>query len=121
MLKWRFQRYWNNWILNTTGCEELFAFQYLDTIRVKGKSQPASVYAPLRREDATTRREELLFWQDACELYRSGDFAKAVDAFTGLCQQFPDVKLYAVHAERARSLPRDPPADWDGVWTAIKK
>jgi adenylate cyclase len=103
------------------GCEDLFAFQYLDTIRVKGKSQPVSVYAPLRREDEAARREELLFWQDACELYRSGDFARAADAFTGLCKQFPDVKLYAVHAERVRSLLRNPPPDWNGIWTAINK
>jgi adenylate cyclase len=103
------------------GCGELFAFQYLDTIRVKGKSQPVSVYAPLRREDEAARREELLSWHEACELYRSGDFTGAVDAFSGLCEQFPDMKLYAVYADRARSLRLNPPVDWTGIWTAANK
>jgi class 3 adenylate cyclase len=31
-------------------CAGAFAFQYLDTIRVKGKSQPVSVYTPMRPE-----------------------------------------------------------------------
>jgi adenylate cyclase len=103
------------------GCREAFAFQYLDTIRVKGKSQSVSVYAPLRPEDTSARREELHTWEEACGLYRSGDFVRAAEALTALCERFPEVALYAVYRDRVQSLLRDPPKIWDGIWTATKK
>ncbi|MDR2800485.1 MAG: adenylate/guanylate cyclase domain-containing protein [Desulfovibrio sp.] len=102
-------------------CGEAFAFQYLDTIRVKGKSQPVSVYAPLRLEDAAARREELLTWEEASGLYRSGDFSRAAEPLAALCERFPAVALYAVYRDRVQSLLRDPPKIWDGIWTATRK
>ncbi|MDR1489195.1 MAG: adenylate/guanylate cyclase domain-containing protein [Desulfovibrio sp.] len=102
-------------------CADKFAFQYLDTIRVKGKSQPVSVYAPMRRETEATRREEFLAWEEACGLYRSGDFAGAAAAFSSLCGSFPEARLYAVYRERAQTLLKNPPAHWDGIWTATGK
>ena len=103
------------------GCIDAFAFQYLDTIRVKGKSQPVSVYVPLRPEEAAARAEELAAWEKARALYREGDFAKAADALAALREQFPDRKVYAVYAERARKLRDDPPGRWDGIWTTTGK
>jgi adenylate cyclase len=103
------------------GCADAFAFQYLDTIRVKGKSRPVGVYAPMRLEDGAVRREELLAWDEACGPYRSGDFAAAFAAFAALCGLFPEAGLYALYRERARSLSRNPPAEWDGIWTATSK
>ncbi|MDR2800456.1 MAG: adenylate/guanylate cyclase domain-containing protein, partial [Desulfovibrio sp.] len=103
------------------GCGEAFAFQYLDTIRVKGKSQPVSVYAPMRPEAGIARRGELHAWEEACGLYRSGDFARTVEALAALCERFPEVTLYAVYRDRAQSLLRDPPETWDGIWTATRK
>jgi adenylate cyclase len=103
------------------GCAGAFAFQYLDTIRVKGKSQPVSVYAPMRPEAGAARREELLAWDEACCFYRSGDFAKAAAAFAGLCECFPQAGLYAAYRERAQTLLQNPPEHWDGIWTATSK
>jgi adenylate cyclase len=102
-------------------CGEAFAFQYLDTIRVKGKSRPVGVYAPLRPEDAAARREEFHAWEEACGLYRSGAFTRAAEALAALCGRFPETVLYAVYRDRARSLLRDPPEMWDGIWTATRK
>jgi adenylate cyclase len=103
------------------GCGENFVFQYLDTLRVKGKAQPVSVYIPLRPEEASARAEEIAAWNNACAMYREGDFAKAAASLTALRGQFPDRKAYAVYAERARKLRDDPPASWDGVWTLTSK
>jgi adenylate cyclase len=103
------------------GCGEAFAFHYLDTIRVKGKSQPVRVYAPLRREDAAARREEFLAWEEACGLYRSGDFPRAAESLAVLCKRFPEAALYAVYRERAQTLSQNPPEHWDGIWTATRK
>jgi adenylate cyclase len=103
------------------GCADMFAFQYLDTIRVKGKSQPVSIYTPMRHALALTRHEELLAWETASEHYRSGNFAKAAPLLADLCERFPETMLYRIYAERAQILLATPPADWDGVWIATEK
>jgi adenylate cyclase len=103
------------------GCGGAFAFQYLDTIRVKGKSQPVSVYAPLRPEAGTARREEFQAWEEACRLYRDGEFARAAEALAALHEGFPEAGLYAVYRERVQTLLRNPPEQWDGIWTATSK
>jgi adenylate cyclase len=103
------------------GCAGAFAFQYLDTIRVKGKSQSVSVYAPMRPEAGAARREELLAWDEACGFYRSGEFAGAAAAFAGLCERFPEAGLYDAYRERAKILLQNPPEHWDGIWTATSK
>ncbi|MDR0747477.1 MAG: adenylate/guanylate cyclase domain-containing protein [Helicobacteraceae bacterium] len=103
------------------GCGAAFAFEYLDTIRVKGKTQPVSIYAPIRLEDAIARREELLGWEEARVLYHGGDFERAAEALEALCERFPQVTLYAAYMDRAKNLLRDPPANWDGVWKMTTK
>jgi adenylate cyclase len=98
-----------------------FAFQYLDTIRVKGKTLPVEVYAPLRREEAEERREELAAWDKARESYRAGRFDEAAALCGQLAAGFPGRKLYALYAARARELALSPPKEWAGVWTAVSK
>jgi len=102
-------------------CGGAFAFQYLDVIRVKGKTQPVSIYLPMRREEADERREELTAWNEALEKYLAGDFATANVRLDALCEEFPETKLYAVFADRTFRLLREPPAFWNGIWTGTSK
>jgi adenylate cyclase len=78
------------------GCGEAFAFQYLDVIRVKGKTQPVSVYAPMRLENASARREELLGWEEARVLYRGGDFERPPKLLKRFANVFPKLR-YTPH------------------------
>jgi len=102
-------------------CGDAFAFQYLDIIRVKGKTQPVTVYQPLRHEEAMDRQEELVAWTQALERYLAGDFAAADTQLAALCENFPETKLYAVYADRTLRLLKDPPAIWTGIWTGVSK
>jgi len=79
-------------------CGDAFAWQFLDSIRVKGKTQPVDVYLPLRLEEAELRRDELALWEQAREMYAAEDFAAAGALLTTLCNDFPERKLYAVFA-----------------------
>jgi adenylate cyclase len=97
-------------------CGDAFAFQYLDTIRVKGKTQPVTVYLPLRREEAESRREELAVWEEARQRYTAGDFAEADTRLAALCAEFPETKLYAIFADRVYHLLKAPPSFWNGIW-----
>jgi adenylate cyclase len=103
------------------GCGESWEFQYLDTLRVKGKTRPVRVYIPLERAEAAARRAELDAWQEVRGLYLAGDFARAAEALAELQAGRPEVKLYAVYADRARRLRDEPPDNWDGVWTLTSK
>jgi len=99
-------------------CEALSSplhFQYLDTIRVKGKQNSTRIYAPMLSETATARHEELLLWDTAIHAYLAADFAKAGTGFQKLHETFAK-PLYALFADRAALLQREPPPDWDGVW-----
>jgi adenylate cyclase len=98
-----------------------FAYQYLDTIRVKGKSVPVKIYAPMRLEECRSREEELKKWSEAAEIYLAGDFARACVVFRELAESCPGVKLYAMFGERARTLAETPPETWDGAWTMETK
>ena len=102
-------------------CGDAFAFQYLDVIRVKGKTQPVTVYQPLRQEEANERQAELAAWAQALESYLAGDFATADTGLTDLCANFPETKLYAVYADRTFRLLKNPPSFWNGIWTGTQK
>jgi adenylate cyclase len=102
-------------------CGEAFAFQNLDTLRVKGKTQPVVIYLPLRREEAEKRREELAAWEEAREKYAAGDFAAASTRLDALCDAFPETKLYAVFAGRVLHLLKTPPTFWNGIWVKTHK
>jgi adenylate cyclase len=103
------------------GCGDAFAFQYMDTLRVKGRMRSVDVHVPLRHEEALARAEELAAWEEARLLYHHGEFGGALDALSSLAARYPSRKLYAVYTERARALRDDPPENWDGVWTLTSK
>jgi adenylate cyclase len=103
------------------GCGDAFAFQYMDTLRVKGRTRSVDVHLPLRHEEARARAGELAAWEEARLPYRRGEFGRALDALSALAARYPSRKLYAIYAERARALRDDPPKDWDGIWTLTSK
>jgi adenylate cyclase len=102
-------------------CGDAFAFQCLDSIRVKGKMRPVTIYLPLRPEEAEERREELADWEAARKAYVAGDFRAAETRLAVLRGAFPQSQLYAVFAGRVRHLLQDAPASWDGIWTGTQK
>lgn len=97
-------------------CAGAFGVQYLDTLRVRGRENPVSIFMPLRRNDYAGRREEIADWGAARALYAKGKFKEAANAFAKLHSAFPGVRLYALYLERARRLYAHPPCFWDGIW-----
>jgi adenylate cyclase len=100
-----------------SGCGVIFAWQYIDTINVKGKSRSVSVYTPIAPGEEKTRARELADWRDACDLYLAGNFAECREILRVLEIRFPESKLYSVYRERTEQLLKTPPSDWNGVWT----
>jgi adenylate cyclase len=102
-------------------CAEQFAFQQLDTLRVKGRMKPLSVFTVFTLEQGEARQDELEAWQEALDAYAQGRFSIAGDLAETLEREFPAQALYGVYARRCRTLEENPPAKWDGIWTMTSK
>ncbi|MDL2290829.1 adenylate/guanylate cyclase domain-containing protein [Desulfovibrio sp. OttesenSCG-928-F20] len=103
------------------GAGDEFAYQPLDTLRVKGKKQPVSVFHVMRKEAWDDRAAELEQYLLAYDQYTRGDFVEAGRLFTALDEEWPGQKLYTLYKERCTLLIESPPPDWDGVWTLKSK
>ncbi|MGE4553777.1 MAG: CHASE2 domain-containing protein, partial [Desulfovibrionaceae bacterium] len=98
-------------------CGDEFVYQELDSVRVKGKHEPVTIFTVFTKEAAAPRRDELTLYDDALARYKAMDFAGARDDFTRLKQMHPGV-LYEMYEERCEHLREEPPAEgWDGVYT----
>jgi adenylate cyclase len=94
----------------------------IDCVRVKGKTDPISVFWPIALAAEATPAEHLYVehYAKALEGYREGRFAEAVALWATLHDPRNSGKHPAsVMAERARSMKRTP--QWSGVWTKDTK
>ena len=105
-----------------------FALLEIDSIRVKGKSEPEVVYTVLGRGESAQGQELRNLqeaWAAVLVCYRKQDWAgalKNIDACRGSGEQYGLIGLLDTYAERIQGLAQSPPGpDWDGVYTAETK
>ena len=107
-----------------------FLTRELDLVRVVGKSEPVAVSEVLclRPESTPELISMVESWSHARSLYLKGDFDNALQAFRECQAQEPwygqdGVKTSPslVFAARCEHFLKDPPALWDGIWTATEK
>lgn len=98
-------------------------FMKIDAVRVKGKSNPVTIYEPLGLKDeldiaAIKRKQD---FEQACNSYLLFDFDAAEDILRKANKRSPS-KLYEVYLDRiAHFRENPPPAEWDGVFTFTSK
>lgn len=100
-----------------------FITRELDTLRVKGKLQPITIFEPLcETKDATPELlAEVDLFQKGLAHYRDQAWDAAEQVFEALQQSNPGV-LYELYLERVAAFKADPPGDdWDGVFVATSK
>ncbi|MBI2413691.1 MAG: HAMP domain-containing protein [Deltaproteobacteria bacterium] len=95
-----------------------FVYRELDTVRVKGKSEPVGIYEPVGEagdvEDAVIK--EIVSYHEGLKLYRERRWDPARKMFRALSEKNPACALYAIYEERSRELIENPPpAGWDGT------
>ncbi len=99
-----------------------FHWQWMDTIRVAGKSQSVNVYAPMQvafggpgtLSHAT--QTEIDQWQLFHAAYLEREWAYGLRLLDQLQALRPHKKLYAIYRQRLLEFQMHPPAaDWDGV------
>ena len=105
-----------------------FALLEVESIRVKGKTEPEAIYTIAGRAEAAKTPEFGALqehWAQLLVCYRKQDWAgalKTLETCRRDCEPFGLVGLIHAYADRIRRLEHNPPpADWDGVFTAETK
>jgi adenylate cyclase len=105
-----------------------FALLEIDSLRVKGKTEPEVIYTIVGgAEIAQTPDYKSLqdHWSKFLVCYRKQDWTgalRAIEVCRGECERFDLAGLLDAYAERIGWLEKNPPAaDWDGVFTAETK
>lgn len=103
--------------------KELYRIRFLDKVRVKGKTQPVTVYECLgfnHQAWLDVTESESLLYEQAQSAYHQAWFAKALALFEQLQQASPQT-LYALYIERCQYYIEHPPQNFDGVFTLTTK
>ncbi|KAB1443734.1 CHASE2 domain-containing protein [Pseudodesulfovibrio senegalensis] len=103
------------------GCRNSHVFLELDRVRVKGKKSAVTVYTVATTSQAQKRAEEFEMYQQALNAYHEGNFEHAESIFRQLTDRFSDCRLYTLYLERCKGLQRNPPLEWDGIFTHTEK
>lgn len=97
-----------------------YVYRELDSVRVKGKDEPVTIYEPvceLGKEDKAIR-DELKLYRETLKLYRNQNWDIAEMQFINLRNMNPERYLYQMYIERIAYFRQNPPgSDWDGVFT----
>ncbi len=106
-------------------CADQVCARELDKIRVKGKTQPVSIYEliGLASEPLSEQKQHVMeHYQKGRELYLNQDFAIAIGEFAQVLKFDPNDKPADMHLARCQHwLKTPPPENWDGAWTMTEK
>ena len=93
---------------------DAFFWREIDTIRVRGRSAPVTVFEPLcrRGEETQTQSEKVQAYAEGLVAWRARKFRQAEAAFS----RFPEDPPAALFRQRCRALVEDPP---DNRWEPI--
>lgn len=115
------RHYGVDWVVSETTRQQAsaFAWQELDTVSVKGKENPVTVYTVLRPVAGSTPealQQELTLWARVVKSYRAQDWEACEVHLLNLHRLFPPRPLYGFYAERIHQLRVNAPGSaWDGA------
>ena len=101
-----------------------YAYREIDRVRVKGKTEPVTIYEPLGpvAEIDPAVKEEIKQLEDGIANYRAQRWNAAEETFRSLWEKHNDVMLYDIYLQRISYFKDNPPGDeWDGVFTHLLK
>jgi adenylate cyclase len=96
----------------------------LDKVRVAGQNTPVVIYEVCARKSSASEiiLSKTGLYQDALEIYFSGDFKLAEEKFKKVLEENPQDKASQLFVNRCTRFASNPPAeDWDGVFSYTDK
>jgi adenylate cyclase len=129
-LKGANKQYGTNIVISQTTydfCQEcsgdFWTVRELDTVRVKGKHEPVTIYelfgyGPLYMQ----KRDLAQKFCEGLEAYKERQWVQAITLFQEALQRDPNDKPSKMYIERCSEyLQNPPPEDWDGVFEITTK
>jgi adenylate cyclase len=89
----------------------------LAEVAVVGKNEPVRVWEPLTEEVYRERESVIREFDEARDIFYSGDFSKALALFEKLRDRDAPAQYYAEQCRRYMQSP----SDWQGFWRAESK
>ncbi len=120
------KNYGVDFIVNESTRYEVPEFEYrmLDSVRVKGKNKPVTIFEPigLIENIDKTERKRIKEFHHALELYKQQSWDNAEQTLFQLSQQEPERLIYKIYLDRIAFFRANPPdKNWDGVFTHTSK
>ena len=103
--------------------EHSWIVRELDTVRVKGKNEPVTIYELMGYGSLYEHKQALadLFGQGLAA-YKQRQWPQASDLFEHTLQQYPNDKPSQLYSERCTEYAQEPPPDdWDGAFVMTTK
>ena len=102
---------------------EAFVVRELDSVLVKGKTAPVTIYQLLGFGEAERQTLELIAaFKQGLTAYRDRQWSQALFSFQAALRIRPEDAPSAMFIERCREYEEHPPPeDWDGVFTMHTK
>jgi adenylate cyclase len=101
-----------------------YLYREIDRVRVKGKSEPVTIFEPLGPASSADieTKHEIRQLQEALADYRAQRWDMAENKFRSLWEKHQDTVLYEIYLKRIGHFRENPPAGkWDGVFTHLLK
>jgi len=90
-------------------------FRELDTVKVKGKSKPTSIFSLEINSGIASNEEAQKNWYKAMSMYKMKNWETAKEYFQLVFQAIPEDFLSTMYIQRCGEyLQNPPPLDWDG-------
>ncbi len=106
--------------LNALTDPEKFMVREIDTVQVKGKQQPVTVYEVFDNNEADIRemkRRTLGRYNEGIALFRRGAWRESHGVFRELARKLPTDRVVEIYEARSRQFTENPPATSDPVIT----
>ncbi len=102
-----------------------YRMREIDRVVVKGKTAPVVIYELLEHRDERACRgldEATGLFEEGLVLYRSHDWAQAIDRFERVLRIHPFDRVASLYVARSHHFMEHPPGlEWDGVWVMTAK
>ena len=95
-----------------------FSLREVDTVRVKGKEEPTTLFSVNTALDVQMDGESDSFYRKALQLYKIGNWVTAIEYFQKVLERAPGDFLSQMYVKRCEGFKTDPPPeDWGGAVT----
>ena len=100
-----------------------FVCMEIDSVRVKGKTQPVKIYQlHAHNRVPETRDKAIFYFHKGLQLYQQQKWDEAIKLFKGVWKLDNDIFAANVYIERCKDLKANPPGpDWDCCYTMKTK